>query len=60
MISWISFNKFSDGLPAFTCANAISNVWSTSLVNILRCEAKCDECPVTSVSNNGNIPILKH
>ena len=33
----ISFNKFSDVLPAFACASAIGNLWSVCLrVNILR------------------------
>ena len=36
MICLISFNKFSDVMPAFTCARAIGNLWSISLgVNIL-------------------------
>ena len=36
MICLISFNKFSDVLPAFTCASATGNLWIISLrVNIL-------------------------
>ena len=37
-IVWrISFSKFSDVLPAFTCARVISSLWSICLgVNILR------------------------
>ena len=36
IICLISFSKFSDVLPAFTCANASSNLWSICLgVNIL-------------------------
>ena len=35
IISLISFTKFSDVLPAFTCASGINNLWSTCLgVNI--------------------------
>ena len=35
-ICLISFSKFSDVLPAFTCASAIGNIWSICLgVNIL-------------------------
>ena len=38
MIFVISFNRFSDVLPAFTCANAIGNLCSICLgVNILNC-----------------------
>ena len=38
IICLISFSKFSDVLPAFTCANASSNLWSICLgVNILSC-----------------------
>ena len=37
MICLISFSKFSDVLPAFTCASAIGNLGSICLgVNILR------------------------
>ena len=37
MICLISFSKFSDVLPAFTCARAIGNLWTICLgVNILR------------------------
>ena len=36
MISGISFSKFSDVLPALTCAGAIGYLWSISLgINIL-------------------------
>ena len=39
MICLILFNKFSDVLPAFTCARTIGNLWSICLgVNILRLE----------------------
>ena len=39
IICMISFGKFSDVLPALTCAKAIGNLWSTCLgVNILRLE----------------------
>ena len=31
MICMISFSKFSDMLPAFTCARAIGNLWSICL-----------------------------
>ena len=31
IICLISFSKFSDVLPAFTCASAIGNLWSTCL-----------------------------
>ena len=37
MICLISFNKFLDVLPAFTCASVIGNVISSCIgVNILR------------------------
>ena len=36
-----SFSKFSDVLPAFTCANAVSNLWRICLgANILICSTK--------------------
>ena len=39
MISMILFSKFSGVVPAFICARAIGNLWSTCLgVNILRLE----------------------
>ena len=39
MICMISFNKFWDVLPTFTCSRAIDNLWSICLgVNILRLE----------------------
>ena len=31
MICMISFSKFSDVLPAFTCERAIGNIWSICL-----------------------------
>ena len=38
IICLISFSKFSDVLPAFTCANVIVNLWSICLrLNILNC-----------------------
>ena len=38
MIWQISFSKFSDVVPAFTCARAIGNLWNICLrVNILSC-----------------------
>ena len=37
VICLISFSKFSDALPAFTCASAIGNLWNICLcVKILR------------------------
>ena len=48
----ISFNTFSELLPAFACARAIANLWSICLgVNILS--------PVPAVDFNGNNPLLK-
>ena len=39
MICVISISTFLDVLPAFTCARAIGNLWSTCFgVNILRIE----------------------
>ena len=39
VICLISFSKFSDALPAFTCARAVGNLWRISLrLNILRFE----------------------
>ena len=39
MIWRISFSKFQDVLPTFTCARAIGNLWSICLgLNILRFE----------------------
>ena len=45
-IIWlISFSKFSDVLPAFTCATALGNLWSISLgLNILRFERQRPYC----------------
>ena len=38
MICLISFSKFSDVLPAFTCASAIGNLWKIRLgIHILSC-----------------------
>ena len=38
IIYLVSFSKFSDVLPAFTCTRAIANIWSICLgVNILIC-----------------------
>ena len=52
MIWWISFNNFSDVLPACTCASATGSLWSIRLgLNILS--------PFTCVDLNGNIPLLK-
>ena len=57
IIYLISFNKFSDVLPAFTCASDIGNLWSICLgLNILTFE--CSETlwletltiPVTSIN----------
>ena len=39
MICLISFGKFSDALPAFTCVSAIVSLWSIYLgLNILKFE----------------------
>ena len=47
-ICLISFSKFSNVLPAFTCASAIGNLWSIWLgVNILSCVAKSEGSPLT-------------
>ena len=47
----ISFSKFSDVLPAFTCTRANGNLWSICLgVNILS--------STNFVAFIGNIPIL--
>ena len=52
MISLISFIKFPDVLPAFTCARAIGNLWCICLgVNILS--------PSPFVAFIGNTPLLK-
>ena len=52
LICVTSFSKFSDVLPAFTCASAIGNLWSICLgVNILN--------PFPYSSFIGNIPPLK-
>ena len=52
MIWLISFNRFSDVLPAFTCASASSNLWSIYL-GVL-----CSS-PLPFVSFFGIIPLLK-
>ena len=52
MIDLISFSKFMEVSPAFTCAKGVGNVWSICLeINIL----------ITSpfVAFVGNIPLLK-
>ena len=36
MICLVSFSKFSDMLPAFTCARAIGNLWRICLGDVLR------------------------
>ena len=65
MICLISFNKFSDVLPACTCARATGSLRSICLgVNILSCIwskalAKFEERPFPCVAFIGNIPILK-
>ena len=52
MICLISFSKFSDVSPAFTCARAIGNLWCNCLgVNI----SSLSPC----VAFIGNIPLLK-
>ena len=52
MISLISFSKFSDVLPAFTCARAIGKVWNNCLGdNILS--------SLPYVNFIGNIPLSK-
>ena len=56
----ISFSNFSDVLSAFTCARAVGNLWRICLgVNILRCKAKSEVRPVTSIGTKGNISHLK-
>ena len=48
------FSKFSDVLPAFTCARAIGNLWGICLgVNILRLEwsEKPVPLPVVFIGN---------
>ena len=48
----ISFGKFSDVLPAFTCAKAIVNLQSICLgVNVVN--------PFPCIGFNGDIPFLK-
>ena len=52
MVCLISFSKFSDVLPAFTCTRAIGNVWSICLgVNILS--------HLPCLDFIGSIPLLK-
>ena len=52
MICLISFGKFSDVLPAFTCARTIGNLESICLgVNIFN--------PFPWDGFNGNIPLFK-
>ena len=47
MICLISFIKFPDVLPTFTCSRAIGNLWSICLgVSILICLAKFKESPL--------------
>ena len=51
MICLISFSKFSDLLPAFTCARAIGNLQSICLgINIFSCVTKSERrvCPCFS------------
>ena len=44
MICLISFSKFSDVLPAITCASAIGNFWRICFgVNISICLANSEE-----------------
>ena len=55
----ISFNKFSELLPAFTCARAIGNVWSICFgVNILSLELSVSKIP-DPVDFVKNIVLLK-
>ena len=60
-MSWcISFSKFSDVLPDFTCTSAIDSMWSISLgANIRRSIAKSERRCFPCVGLNGNIPLLK-
>ena len=68
----ISFGKFSDVLPNFTCASAVGNFYCICLgLNILRCPAKSEgsntsatraKIPrllVLSIGCNGNTSLLK-
>ena len=65
MICPISFNKFSDVLPACTCARATDKLRSICLgVNILnfirsKILAKFEKRPFLCVDFNGNNPLLK-
>ena len=60
MICLISFSKFSDVLPAFTCARAIGNLSSICLgVNILSHVAKSERRPSPCAAFIGNIILLK-
>ena len=57
MICLISFSKFSDVLPAFTCVRAISNLWSICLgVNFLRLKWSKSEKPVPSIFIRNILP----
>ena len=57
IIFLISLGKFSDVLPAFTCARAIGNLWHTCLgVNIV---SPSSLVPSVFVIFIGNIPLLK-
>ena len=51
-ICLISFNRFSELLPAFTCARAIGNLWSSCLGVIILSS-------VPFVNFNENNPLLK-
>ena len=61
MIWRISFSKFSDVLPAFTCTNTIDNLLISIClsVNILRLEWKKSEKPVLLVLLIRNILFAK-
>ena len=60
MICLVSFSKFSDVLPIFTCARAMDNLSSICLgVNICNRIAKLEGRPFPCVSFIGNIPLLK-
>ena len=57
----ISFSKFSDVLPTFTCARAIVILWSFCLGvnNLSRGRSKDEGCPLPCVDFIGNILLLK-
>ena len=58
LVYLISFSKFSDVFPAFTCARAIANLWNIFLgVNILSLVAKSEAHALPFAVFFKNIPL---